>query len=129
MFNTVPAKPVNPYWNNCELQPATNEITEIFELRPPTPTDSLKPTSQAIYEYINGENGKRSHITTPMMETVSETSDFVNLLMRLIARENFITFNDFRGILEIVCVTSQSQKLVYLFHDFSQNPYWRSAEN
>ena len=32
------------------------------------------------------------HFTTLMMETVSETSDFITLLTRLSARENFIEF-------------------------------------
>jgi hypothetical protein len=68
---------------------ATNAITAIVELRPPTLIGSHTHTG-AIHEYINGENDMRSHITTLMMEKepVSETSDFINLLTRLSAREN-----------------------------------------
>lgn len=34
----------------------------------------------------------RSHIITLMVEKISETSNFINLLTRLSARENFIEF-------------------------------------
>jgi hypothetical protein len=84
--------PCNPYWNNCKLHLATNEITAIFKLCPLMPIGSLTPTNQAIHEYTNGANSMRSHITTMIMntESVSKMSDFINLLTWLSARENFI---------------------------------------
>jgi hypothetical protein len=61
--------PAKKYWNNCELQLATNDITQTFELRPPTSIGSF------------------SSLET---DSFSETSNYINLLTRLSARERLI---------------------------------------
>jgi hypothetical protein len=48
--------------------------------------------SAVVYEYIKKANDMRSHITTLMMESVSETSAYLNHVTRLSARENYTEF-------------------------------------
>ena len=71
---------------NCKWQPTRSQQSSNYVHRQLL---TRLHTRQPIHEYTNRVHGTRSHNTTLMMETVSETSDFTNLLTRLSARESF----------------------------------------